>query len=318
VCIDDWGLSILCKRVRFDCPDLEAVKTLEDYDQWQDSFTTDRNVTEIQSQPFSRYFVEKLNQFVFRLTTANSLFVLYRAITIFFGSAYVITRGSWTEKLHTCQLSKFRWVILLLILWYVGEYLVLLFSTNEFSLYLSSVYKNPCILDNDYLTLLYGVVRSTCDKMVSLENRWNIAHENYDYHFSIDQSYVNLGSEQIYYQHIDEWNHPWNGTCDEQKLLPIAYRTTIANNPNVQEWIRRIGGISMLFLQTVLALLLVNIFQYIYPLSANAGKIILPTDREKVDTELLVKIRRYVKISALPGIVFYTCILILICIVNVI
>ena len=349
VCVGvSFNIGFNCKRVTFPCPDIDASNKLDEYKMWQEiydinnntnssfcnsiTFNNTNNICNISYTSNSTYLgnnlIYILDDMLNRITLANSIYVVYSAFTIFFGSAVVITKIPISNAISTTVIRKYWWIIAILLIWYLIDLLLMLTKDYAFSglsnaelgnisLYIYAIWYEPCWLDSGFSSDVYSYIRKTCIDLSTWENRFSAISNQYDHDRLVAGSYSIDGLDQIYPNNT----FVLDNTCDERLLITAMYQDSIYDNDMIEvvDIFTRLGHLLILFLQAVIAHWIISVFSVCKPLSAQSGKVIVPIDYlvdvmyrdDNIRSEFDENIKRYYRKRSFIGFMLYTLLLIL-------
>lgn len=172
ICIDSWGLSILCKTIKVTLPAcvnaLEGARVEEpDVDP---TIESDVDVSALdQLNQRSAALVQRLLR---QIDIAGSLYSLYLVITLFFPTPIVLFRPSLTIgcKQLFCGVQKYIFIFAVLIIFWGYDYFLRYLTHPEVQIFIKNLVTDPCFIDGEFIQNRTDVVRETCKGLIVMEN----------------------------------------------------------------------------------------------------------------------------------------------------
>eukprot|EP00558_Chaetoceros_sp_UNC1202_P011320 CAMPEP_0197233766 /NCGR_PEP_ID=MMETSP1429-20130617/1743_1 /TAXON_ID=49237 /ORGANISM="Chaetoceros sp., Strain UNC1202" /LENGTH=671 /DNA_ID=CAMNT_0042692073 /DNA_START=94 /DNA_END=2109 /DNA_ORIENTATION=- len=177
ICVDGWGLSIICKRVRVTLPSCVTAlqgASLNAEEPEIDPLESDADISALeQLNQGSAALVQKLLK---QIDIAGSLYSFYVCVALFFPTPIDLFRPSLTvrSKRLLCGVNKYTFMVTILIIYWGYEYFFKLLALPQVQIFFKNLVTDPCFLDGEFIKNRTAVVKNTCTELIKQENYWGL------------------------------------------------------------------------------------------------------------------------------------------------
>mmetsp|Transcript_9128 Transcript_9128/g.10582 ORF Transcript_9128/g.10582 Transcript_9128/m.10582 type:complete len:693 (+) Transcript_9128:321-2399(+) len=207
VCIDDWGLSILCKTITVDvpCHTLDSSKaeqssaTLDDH-RAEERDIANQDVT-IQSDAdkdslnhLQNKAAKILGRLLKQINIAGIIYSIYIVMALYFPTPLQLFRPPLMTRAKGLMFGagKVTFIVIVLIGWNVYIHVSDIIRAPEFKIYLKNVFVDPCFVDGDFIGARASFVHDVCEDLINFENQLGFMKLQTDQlNRRIDQFYQN-------------------------------------------------------------------------------------------------------------------------------
>ena len=186
VCIDRWGLSILCKTITLDVPchtlnsgqAQQASSTLDDQRE-EERDIANQDVT-IQSDAdtddlnhLQNKAAKILSTLLKQINIAGIIYSVYVVVALYFPTPLTLFRPPLKTRAKELMFGagKFTFIVSVIIGWYVYLYIGNILRSPEFNIYLKNVIVDPCFIDGDFIGARASFVHDVCEDLIHFENQ---------------------------------------------------------------------------------------------------------------------------------------------------
>ncbi|KAJ1550695.1 hypothetical protein HK096_005545 [Nowakowskiella sp. JEL0078] len=298
ITVDTSGTTkTVCTNFQFPCADPTALKALSASDvilqqsqlfndgRYNNTNQTSTTSTSLQNSAFTKTVIDQLIILQQRVNLVGSIYVLWLAISIYIGllgSPFNISSPRWTTKVQTWigGISKLHYTVFVILTWYVVEYVLILINIPEFQIIIPNIEVNPCWLDSTLVSKFYQQTTDLCSNIVDAKNKYNNAYQSMQFYASVEKTWTRTppGQPAAYPTNFTSLNLIFTGqTCTDVDVFTHLLKPPAdAPRVNIGTIILKTGILAQFFLQPVLAHLVISSFQILFPLSTNAGRVMLP------------------------------------------
>lgn len=191
-CIDDWGLSVLCKSVTFDGKCVEFTSTdpdsvrqvtelnierrihqaglQDDLDELREDQEEANEEIERVSGTADQEAQEMIQQLISHIDIASNLYIAYTMIAILIGAPVVIFKREVTSRIVTTLfgLQKAYFIILVVLILMIYENAVRIYADANFPRMFANFRNDQCYLDPTFSQRRLSIISDTC-KAVTLD-----------------------------------------------------------------------------------------------------------------------------------------------------
>ena len=216
VCLDSWGLKVICKKKEVSCTPTfsisnDDIASLHFGDDDDDLAYTPLNNTRTDIDDSIQSAVQsKLYEIAEQCNLIGSFYCFYSALMVFLGPPYILTSHKLSTKIQFAMgmVSKPWFIVLVLSLLYSAEiaqflYLQLFVELNLVQM-IQFTLSDPCFANGDFMDKLYAETAQICGDIDASRRSFEASQHNLDYYKSIEDTY-----ERYYWQEVPDRDVPY-------------------------------------------------------------------------------------------------------------
>lgn len=177
VCVDDWGLSVLCKTITqsVPCSPTWQGDNNEELQANETAIESDASVEDLDH--LEQNSVDIVKTLLVQIDLAGTLYSVYMVVALFFPTPIVLFRPDMLVMLKKVffGVGKYTFIVTVLVAYWGYEYIGKLLNMPEVQIFLNNLQTDPCFLDADFIRNRTQVVQNVCNELIDFENKIGIA-----------------------------------------------------------------------------------------------------------------------------------------------